>query len=150
MREEKKQHDLTLLDEELYQLIGSVTEIPYSALPLEQPEIIFITGSIERLIGYSAAEIYADRQLWLNIIHPDDRERVLAAFARCKNEGAGFEIEYRIINKDGSVRQVIDKGEPFLNDKGEITQIEGIITDVSEQKQAEEVQLPEIRKAIES
>lgn len=150
MREEKKQHGLTLLDEELYQLIGSVTEIPYSALPLDQPEIIFITGSVERVIGYSAAEIYADRRLWLNIIHSDDRERVLTAFARCKNEGAGFEIEYRIINKDGSVRQVIDKGEPFLNDKSEITQIEGIITDVSEQKQAEEVQLPEIPKAIES
>lgn len=122
-------------------MIGSVTEVPYSALPLEQPEIIFITGSIERLIGYSAAEIYADKQLWLNIIHPDDRERFLAAFARCKDEGTGFEIEYRIVHKDGSVCYVSDKGEPVLGDSGEITQVEGIITDVSEQKQAEEVQL---------
>jgi len=52
-----------LLDEGLYQLIGSVTEIPCSALPSEQPEIIFIAASIERLIGYSAAEIYADRAI---------------------------------------------------------------------------------------
>jgi len=138
MQKEKKQHDSMLLDEELYQLIGSVTEVPYSALLLEQPEFIFITGSIERLIGYSAAEIYADRQLWLNIIHPDDKERFLAAFARCKNEGAGFEIEYRIIHKDGSLRYVRDKGEPVFNDKGRITQVEGLIADISECKKTVE------------
>jgi len=40
------------------------------------------------------------------------------------------------------VRYVIDKGEPVFNDKGEMTQIEGIITNVSKQKQVEDVQLP--------
>jgi len=143
MQEDKTEPDLTLLDEELYRLIGDITEVPYLALPLEQPQIIFIAGSIERLIGYSAAQIYADRQLWMSIIHPDDRERVLAAFAKCKNQGTPFEVEYRITHKDGSVLYVIDKGEPVVNDKGQIAQIDGIITDVSKQKRAEGVQLSE-------
>lgn len=134
MQERKNQSDLTLLDEELYQLIGDVTEIAYSALPSERPEITFIAGSVKTLIGYSAAEIYADSGLWLNIIHPADRERAFAAFAGCKDKGTPFEIDYRIIRKDGSLHRVIDKGEPVINDKGEITRIEGIITDVSEQK----------------
>ena len=143
MQEKKDQPVLTLLDEELDQLIGSVTEVPYSALPSERPQIFFIAGrSVEVLTGYSAAEIYADRQLWINILHPADRERVFAAFAQCKNEGAPFEIEYRIIHKDHSLRHVIDKGGPVFNDKGQIMEIEGIITDVSEQKQAENGQLP--------
>ena len=135
MHDEKKTSDLTLLDEELYGLIGGVTAVPYSALPLERPQIFFIAGrSVEILTGYTVAEIYADRQLWVNIIHPDDRERAFDAFAKCKNEGTGFEIEYRIIHKDGSPRCVIHKGEPIFNDKGKIMEIEGIITDVSEQK----------------
>jgi len=141
MQEEKNEPELTLLDKELHRLIDTVPEVPYSALPLERPQIFFIAGgSVERLTGYSAAEIYSDNQLWINMIHPDDRERVCAAFAKCKSEGGGFETEYRIAHKDGSVRYVIDKGEPVLNDKGEITQIEGIITDVSRQKQTEDVQ----------
>jgi len=143
MQEDKTEPSLTPLDEELYRLIGDITEVPYLALPLEQPQIIFIAGSIERLIGYSAAQIYADSQLWISIIHPDDRERVVAAFAKFKNRGGGFEIEYRITRKDGSVLHVIDKGEPVLNDKGHIVQIDGLITDVSEQKRAEGVQLSE-------
>lgn len=68
MQEDKTEPNLTPLDEEFYHLIGDITEVPYLALPLEQPQIIFIAGSIERLIGYSAAQIYADRQLWISII----------------------------------------------------------------------------------
>ena len=61
-----------------------------------------------------------------------------------------MEVEYRISHKDGSVLYVIDKGEPVLNDKGQIVQIDGLITDVGEQKQAEDVQLPEtVPKATE-
>ena len=145
MEEKENQHDLTL--QELHQLIDPVSEVTYSVIPLEQPRIFLIAESIERLIGYSAAEIYADRQLWMNIIHPDDRERVFAAFAKCKSEGAGFEVEYRISHKDGSVRCVSQKGGPVFNDKGKIIQIDGVITDVSKQKQAGDVQLPKIPKA---
>jgi len=131
MQDAKNQSILTLLDEELQQLFDSVTEIPYSALPLEPPQIIFITGRV-KTFGYSADEILADRQLWINMIHPADREQVLAAFTDCKDKGTAFEIEYRIIHKDGSVRYVIDEGYPVLNDKGQIMKIEGIITDISE------------------
>jgi len=66
------------------------------------------------------------------MIHPDDREQVFAAFARCKNEGTGFEIEYRIIHKDGSLRYVHDRGEAVVGDSGEVIQIEGLITPIGE------------------
>lgn len=70
----------------------------------------------------------------LNMVHPADRKRVLAAFTRCKDNGTPFEIEYRIIHKDGSVRYVIDEDYPVFNDKDRITEIEGIITDITELK----------------
>ena len=136
MQEKIEQTMLTLLDEELHWLIDAAAQIPYSALPLDQPHIICFTNRVEALTGYSADEILTDRELWISIIHPVDRKRVLAVFARCKNQGTAFEIEYRVIHKDGSMRYVIDQAEPLLNDKGQVTEIEGVVTDVSEYKKA--------------
>jgi len=136
MQEWKDQPMLALLDEELHQLIGAVCEIPYSASPLERPEVICFARRIEELTGYTADQILADRRLWMNIIHPDDRDRVFAALARCKDRGILFEIEYRIIHKSGLLHYVIDKGEPVFNDEGQVTQIDGTITDIGEYQKA--------------
>jgi PAS domain S-box-containing protein len=136
MRAEKSQYDSTLLNEEIDRLIETIAGVPYSALPLERPQIICFARRIEELTGYTADQILANRQLWMNIIYPADRDRVFAAFTRCKNLGIPFEIEYRIIHKDGSLRYVIDEGEPVFNDKGQVTEIEGIITDVGKSKKA--------------
>lgn len=132
MQEVENQSILAVLDERLHWFIDTVGEVPYLALPPERPQIICFAGKVKALSGYDANDILTDRQLWIDMIHPDDRERVFAAFARCKNEGAQFEIEYRIIHKDGSLRYVIDKGEPVFNDEGEIIQIEGVITPIGE------------------
>ena len=143
MQEEKSQHELTLADEQFYWSSDSLTLVPYSALPSERSQIICFAGRIEELTGYTADEILADRQLWVNMIHPTDRQRVSAAFTRCKDRGTPFEIEYRVIHKDGSLRYVIDEGKPVFDDKGQITEIEGIITDVSEFNRLENLLLGE-------
>lgn len=139
MQEGKTQSILSLLDEELHLLIDAAAQIPYSSLPLEPTyggQIICFTNRVEALTGYSAEEILADRQLWISIIHPTDRKRVLAVFARCRNHGTRFEIEYRVIHKDGSLRYVIDEGEPVFDDEGQVARIEGIITEVTEYEKA--------------
>lgn len=135
MQQKKEQPTLELLEEELHELIAAA-QIPYSALPAERPQVICFTESVEGLTGYTPDEILADRRLWVSMIHPADRERVFAAFGRCKEQGTPFEIEYRLIHKDGSLRYVIDEGEAVFNDKGQVTGVEGIITDVSEYKKA--------------
>lgn len=132
MQEVENQSILAVLDERLHRFIDTVGEVPYVALPPERPQIICFAGKVKALSGYDANDILTDRQLWIDMIHPGDRERVFAAFARCKNEGAQFEIEYRIVHKDGSLRYVSDKGEPVFNDEGEIIQIEGVITPIGE------------------
>jgi PAS domain S-box-containing protein len=133
MQTGEKQHNVILEDEKLHQLLDEIIAgVPYSTPPLERPEIVCFARRAEELTGYTADEILADRQLWINMVFPADRERVLAAFAKCRKCGIPFEINYRIIHKDGSVHHVIDEGEPIFDDKGRITRIEGIITDVRE------------------
>ncbi len=113
-------------------------QIHYLALPSEQPQITCFAESIEELTGYNTDEILADRELWINLIHPADQQKLFSAFTRCKNWAISFEIEYRIIHNDGSLRYVIDKGRPVLNDRGQITHIEGTITDISKTKKTED------------
>jgi PAS domain S-box-containing protein len=136
MQKWRDQHALSILDEELYRLDASICEVPYSALPLEKPEVICFAGRIEELTGYSADDILADKQLWLSMVHPADRNRVFGVFTYCKNQGLAFAIEYRITDKNGSLHWIIDKGEPVFNDKGQVIQIDGAITDISEYKKA--------------
>lgn len=144
MQEKRYQTILALLDERLHRFIDTIDDIPYVALPSEKPEIICFAGKIKELTGYDANELLANREHWANMIHPDDQEQVFAAFNKCKNEGAPFEIQYRIVHEDGSLRYVIDKGEPVSNSRGEITQIEGVITAIGQSSKAENIPLLEI------
>ena len=146
MQNAKIQYVLERLNKELRRFIDTIGEIPCVALPSEKPEIICFAGKIKELTGYDANEILADREHWANIIHADDCERVFAAFARCKNEGMPFNIEYRIVHKDGSLRYVNDKGEPVFDNKGEITQVEGVITPLGEGTKPESIPLLEIKE----
>jgi len=144
MQELKIQYILERLSKELYRFIDTIGDVPYIALPSENPEIICFAGKIKELTGYDANEILADRQHWANMIHPDDQERVFDAFAQCKNSGTSFEIEYRIIHKDGTLRYVMDKGEPVFNDKGEITQVEGAISAIGRSRRIENIPISEM------
>lgn len=127
MQETEIQYVLKRLYEELNQFVETVREIPYVALPLERPEIICFAQRIRELSGYDADEILADKKHWANLIHPDDSQRVFAAYAECKKLGVSFEVEYHIVHKDGSLRRVMDKGEPVFNGRGDIIHIEGAI-----------------------
>ena len=94
---------------------------------VEQNEAIFYTQQIDPddqtkslttyiapgnmgLIGYSIEDIEADPTLWQRIIHPDDRERVVAAHAKSNAEGRErFSMEYRIVRKGGQIIWVQDQ-----------------------------------------
>lgn len=150
MQESEIQYVLGQLKKELQEFIDALGEIPYVAMPLEKPRIVCFCDKIKELCGYDADDILTDRQLWEKMIHPDDRERVFTAFARCQNEGIPFNIGYRIVHKDNSVRYVNDKGGPVFDDKGKITQIEGTMTPLKEVAKTENIPLLECEKAMAS
>jgi PAS domain S-box-containing protein len=146
MQEANIRYVLGRLGKELRRFIDTIGDVPYTALPSEKPEIICFSGKIKELNGYDANEILADREQWTNIIHPDDQERVFAAFAKCKNCGEPFEIKYRMIHKDGSLRYVCDKGKPVFNNEGQITHVEGLITPLGESGKPQDMPLLEIKE----
>jgi PAS domain S-box-containing protein len=70
-------------------------------------------------------------------IHPEDRERVVAAIRRALEGGEEYAIEYRIVRPDGEVRWLGARGEVVHDAMGAPIQMVGVCTDITERVRAE-------------
>src|SRR3989441_7518530 len=70
--------------------------------------------------------------------HPEDRAKWQGAIDRAIAEKSGYEVEFRILLPDGSVKHIHTVGHPVLNASGDLVQFVGGSTDINERKQAEE------------
>ena len=76
--------------------------------------------------------------VWLEGLHPDDRDRVPASLMRVVNsEGSRWEDEYRFIRGDGTIAEVIDRAFVIRDDNGKATRVIGSMTDLSKQRDLE-------------
>jgi len=88
--------------------------------------------------GYSPYEFHADPWLWHRIIFPEDREAVMNSLTQAAKDGAAFEIEHRLIRKDGTTRWVRNKQVPRRDSTGRIVSYDGLMSDITEKKRADE------------
>ncbi len=102
---------------------------PDGAMKEDSPEFRWITGqSAEEYIGHG----------WLASIHPEDRERVQRDWRECVRTGKVFDDRYRIRTKGGSYRHYDVRAVPIERD-GKIVEWVGASTDVTSQREAEEM-----------
>ncbi|OKH36843.1 hypothetical protein NIES2119_15595 [[Phormidium ambiguum] IAM M-71] len=99
-------------------------------------KIVYLSNAYQTIWQRSCESVYENRLNWLETVHPKDRQRVETVFDEIKTEEP-FEIEYRIIRPDGSVRWINDRAFPILNEAGEIIRVAGIAEDITARKQAE-------------
>ncbi|MFH1981502.1 MAG: response regulator [Pseudomonadota bacterium] len=79
-----------------------------------------------------------NRHLFASIIHPEDRSQVSQLVSAAVTAGSSYQVEYRIVRKDGKIHWVYEKGR-VIQDARKGNRIEGIITDIQEQVFANEV-----------
>jgi len=91
----------------------------------------FVSPQIEALTGYTADEWTSRPNLWLESIHPDDRERVLAEEERHRTlpRGTQWTHEYRLIRRDGGAVWVRDRALLVEVQDGRHL-VEGVLTDI--------------------
>lgn len=75
---------------------------------------------------------------WAEGIHPDDYERVLAAYASAFETRRPFTVEYRLRRYDGEYRWVLDRGRPRLGERGEFLGFIGSAVDVTDHRRLEQ------------
>jgi PAS domain S-box-containing protein len=90
-----------------------------------------------RIFGLDPTRPAPTLQQLLRLCHPDDRDLLDQALNASAREGRKFELEYRIIRPDGSMRYVYSKGQPVLDEAGGVVEIRGVLMDVTEWKRAE-------------
>jgi PAS domain S-box-containing protein len=100
-------------------------------------DVISICGEYARLYGLAPDRTTLTNEEWLNVIHPDDRERVLALIPETLERTHIWDIEFRVVWPDGSVHWLLAKGTVFLDDFGRPSRTTGVSVDITERKQAE-------------
>jgi len=97
----------------------------------------FVSQGCFDLCGYHRKEIESQSILWGDFTHPDDLDEVDRLVRSAANVGESFEVEYRIIAKDGTLKWVWERGRVVhLRDDG-VAVLEGFITDITARKRSE-------------
>jgi PAS domain S-box-containing protein len=99
----------------------------------------YTSPRIEKMLGFTAEE-WGSTELWIDRLHPHDRERVLEAVARSETTGEPFGQEYRLLAKDGRVVWVFDHATLLSRDAGGRPLLfQGVLMDMTERRRAEEL-----------
>ena len=99
---------------------------------------IFTSTQVERLLGYPVDEWLSDEMLFVKALHPDDRDRVLAAHAHTHRTHEPLSAEYRLRSRDGSYVWIRDEGVVVKDDDGVPLYLQGYLLDISPEREAEE------------
>ncbi len=99
----------------------------------------YLDPIIKEFLGYKDEEIPNDLEVWVNYVHPDDRQPVMDAAQACLDgKTAEYVYEHRMIHKDGSIRWIDVRGNVLRDDKGSAIRLIGTDTDITERKRMEE------------
>ncbi len=95
----------------------------------------YVALNLKALLGYEDHEIRNHLDDWGKHVHPDDIEQVMAAIeAHVRGETPQYELEHRMLHKDGSVRWVLARGIVIRDEKGKPVRVAGTDTDITERK----------------
>ena len=97
----------------------------------------YISGQVERLLGYTAAEWRNDPDLWMKLLHPEDREAAIEENRRTNEAAAASSMEYRLIARDGRVVWIHDQFVYIRDDEGNPMYNQGVMLDITERREAE-------------
>jgi diguanylate cyclase (GGDEF)-like protein/PAS domain S-box-containing protein len=118
-------------------LVERIPAVTFIDRAEDSEEPLYVSPQIEAMVGYTPEEWMAGR-LWRERLHPDDRDRILASDERFAASGEPVDEEYRLLAKDGSVVWVREETVLVRGEAGEPLFVQGILSDVTERKRAEE------------
>ena len=101
--------------------------------------MLFMTEGIETLTGYPVSDFLNNRvRTFTSIVDPQDGGAVDAAVGAGVEKRAKWEIDYRLIKRDGHPLWIHESGAGIFDDNGQLLFLEGVCIDISPQKKQEE------------
>ncbi|MGE0786619.1 MAG: PAS domain S-box protein [Sandaracinaceae bacterium] len=131
----KAEQELRAGEERFRQLAEAVREV-FWLTDVDKNAVHYVSPAFEAVYGRPVSEVYARPRAWLEAIHEVDRPGVLDAALR-QADGT-YDVEYRVVRPDGSIRWVHDRAFPVRDAEGCIVRIAGVAEDITERRQLEQ------------
>jgi diguanylate cyclase len=123
-----------LEQEERFRQIAENIHDVFWLVSVETGEDIYISPAFEDVWGRPSEPGGKRFDNWLDAVHPEDRELIPTEL----NEETEYDLEYRIIRPDGSIRWIHDRGFPVHNAQGQVYRVAGIAKDITKRKTDEQ------------
>ncbi|MHC4142669.1 MAG: PAS domain S-box protein, partial [Planctomycetota bacterium] len=120
-----------------FRQLAENTDEVVSMAPAGGRGVEYVSPAYETIFGRSCQSLYEDPRSWLELLHPDDRQRVVEAFDANAPLGR-FDEEFRIVRDDGTVRWIRDRTFPIRDAKGDLYRVAGLSQDITERKKSEQ------------
>jgi diguanylate cyclase (GGDEF)-like protein/PAS domain S-box-containing protein len=101
-------------------------------------EPIYVSPQLEALSGVALEQWYDGSDGWSERVHPDDRDRAVAAYREAVTSGTPYRDEYRLLDGEGNERWFDDRTVVVRDAHGAPLEIQGVIHDITDRKRAEQ------------
>jgi PAS domain S-box-containing protein len=123
-------------EERFRQMAENINEIFWVA-DLGHTRVMYVSPGYDEVWGRTSQSLYDQPRTWIESIHPDDRDAVVANLEqrRC---GVFNDLEFRILRPDGSLRWIRNRAFPITDPEGRLSRVAGLAEDITDRKRAEE------------
>ncbi len=139
----KRQQTLTALRESegtYHSIVENIPGITYRCAMDRDWTMIIMNEYTEQVCGYPASDFINNAvRTFESIIHREDTVYVARSVHEAIEAGQPWEIVYRILHKNGNILWVHEKGKGITDEHGQVQFLEGVVLDITDRKQAEEV-----------
>ncbi|MGZ8629374.1 MAG: putative bifunctional diguanylate cyclase/phosphodiesterase [Actinomycetota bacterium] len=119
-------------------LVEQIPAIVYQDLADESWTTAYVSPQIMTILGVAPEDYVGDSKLWVEMLHPDDRETTIEAVDRGILSGEPYAVEYRMIARGGRVVWFRDSAVVLHDALGRPSLIHGVMLDITDRKAAEE------------
>ncbi len=138
IRRQRAEQQLREAEERYRQLVERTPAVVYMDAVDDLSTALYISPQLKDLLGYTPEERIAEPGLWVQRLHPDDRDLVVEESKRTNETGDPFAMDYRMVHRDGHTVWVRDESILVLADDGSPAYWLGLLIDITERKRAEE------------
>jgi PAS domain S-box-containing protein len=129
---------LTENEERYRSLVENIPVVVYMDRIDAESSTMYISPRVEQVLGYLPDEFTSDAGFWPDVLHPDDREMVLAENDRTNRTGEPFRMQYRMIRKEGSVVWIEDEAVLIRDEERRPMYWQGVFADITGRRKVEE------------
>ena len=98
-------------------------------------EKIYSTPKCNEFFEISPFEVLTYND-FLEVVHPDDKHKLINVFVNSQRNGSEYDIEYRVIFSDGTIHWLTTGGKTYLDSEGKASSTMGVVRQITEQKNA--------------